>query len=156
MIQPKLFLKWCSIYKELPQYIKNSDKTIYYDFKNKSHALHDLPNHNNMHNSCIDSWLPSPRGKWVILSLRTEKLNYLIDFDELFETVLDELWKSGIAEPIEYDYDSFKEPIKMFCTFCKKQKESMKKCSRCKLNRYCSRECQKNDWKEHKTICKEN
>jgi len=29
-----------------------------------------------------------------------------------------------------------------------------KRCSKCKMVKYCSRECQVNDWKEHKTHCK--
>jgi len=29
----------------------------------------------------------------------------------------------------------------------------MKKCSRCKLVRYCSAECQKNHWPKHKLVC---
>lgn len=38
------------------------------------------------------------------------------------------------------------------CTFCTKILPC-KKCSICKA-RYCSAECQKNDWKDHKLICK--
>jgi len=31
-----------------------------------------------------------------------------------------------------------------------------KKCSRCKVQRYCSKECQRDDWNEHKKICSAN
>jgi len=31
--------------------------------------------------------------------------------------------------------------------------EGTKQCSKCKTVKYCSRECQKEDWKVHKTIC---
>ena len=42
------------------------------------------------------------------------------------------------------------------CAFCKKlppKDEVFSKCSRCKNVSYCSRECQKRDWSEHKKIC---
>ena len=41
------------------------------------------------------------------------------------------------------------------CGNCKKIGEGFKKCGGCKKSiYYCSRECQKNDWKYHKTDCK--
>jgi hypothetical protein len=40
------------------------------------------------------------------------------------------------------------------CNYCKKGVRRMKKCSRCKLIRYCSSECQVADWIEHKDACK--
>ena len=39
------------------------------------------------------------------------------------------------------------------CSVC--SKEASKKCSKCKLQFYCSKQCQKEDWKNHKAICKE-
>ncbi|CAI8000766.1 Zinc finger MYND domain-containing protein 10 [Geodia barretti] len=33
--------------------------------------------------------------------------------------------------------------------------EAMKRCSRCRVEWYCSRECQVKDWKRHKPICQE-
>lgn len=39
------------------------------------------------------------------------------------------------------------------CRICQKTGETMKKCSQCKTARYCSTECQKADWKQHKPIC---
>ena len=42
------------------------------------------------------------------------------------------------------------------CEKCGKEAETTKKCSVCKLVRYCSEECQLGDWKEkaHKKSCK--
>ncbi|TCD61260.1 hypothetical protein EIP91_008693 [Steccherinum ochraceum] len=42
-----------------------------------------------------------------------------------------------------------------FCMFCSKAelKASLSKCARCKFVFYCSRECQKADWKVHKPTC---
>ena len=41
------------------------------------------------------------------------------------------------------------------CQLCGKEAQRMKKCSVCKLVRYCSEECQLKDWKSHKKSCKE-
>ena len=38
------------------------------------------------------------------------------------------------------------------CLQCSKPAET--KCSRCKVTYYCSRECQKLNWKQHKSYCK--
>mmetsp|Transcript_20515 Transcript_20515/g.43364 ORF Transcript_20515/g.43364 Transcript_20515/m.43364 type:complete len:143 (+) Transcript_20515:93-521(+) len=42
-------------------------------------------------------------------------------------------------------------PSKRVCQVC--QKEASKRCSRCNQAWYCSAECQKNDWKKHKSVC---
>ena len=38
---------------------------------------------------------------------------------------------------------------------CKEIGVDFKMCARCKSVSYCSRECQKSDWKVHKTVCKD-
>ncbi|KAF2165433.1 hypothetical protein M409DRAFT_55829 [Zasmidium cellare ATCC 36951] len=35
-----------------------------------------------------------------------------------------------------------------------KDGEPLLECSKCKVRKYCSRQCQKDDWKTHKTVCK--
>ena len=39
------------------------------------------------------------------------------------------------------------------CKYCGKKDIELKKCARCLSVLYCSVECQKNDWKDHKEIC---
>lgn len=39
------------------------------------------------------------------------------------------------------------------CQYCFKTDEKLSKCSRCKVVHYCSKECQKQDWKIHKVYC---
>jgi hypothetical protein len=41
------------------------------------------------------------------------------------------------------------------CEFCGKiDGATIMKCSRCKTATYCSKDCQKRDWKKHKAVCK--
>ncbi|KAI0455976.1 putative MYND domain protein [Xylaria acuta] len=39
------------------------------------------------------------------------------------------------------------------CNTCKKASPELKKCAKCTTTLYCSRDCQKADWKTHKKIC---
>ncbi|KAF2006464.1 hypothetical protein P154DRAFT_217803 [Amniculicola lignicola CBS 123094] len=43
----------------------------------------------------------------------------------------------------------------LYCANCKNNSNglSLRACSKCKVTRYCSRECQKNNWKSHKKLC---
>jgi hypothetical protein len=40
------------------------------------------------------------------------------------------------------------------CRSCKKTKGQFKRCTQCKCARYCSAECQRADWKQHRSWCK--
>ena len=46
------------------------------------------------------------------------------------------------------------------CNGCSKDEvelgKTLKQCAKCGSARYCSRECQKTDWKEHKKVCSSN
>ena len=39
------------------------------------------------------------------------------------------------------------------CLLCKTTPEKLKKCGRCRVAEYCSRECQTKDWPRHKNEC---
>lgn len=43
---------------------------------------------------------------------------------------------------------------KKICDYCKSEKNDLKICSKCKLCRYCDKECQVKDWPVHKRRCK--
>ena len=40
------------------------------------------------------------------------------------------------------------------CSRCKAKSSDLKKCMRCKMVVYCNKQCQREDWNEHKLICK--
>ena len=45
------------------------------------------------------------------------------------------------------------------CATCKKtgsEAENLKRCAKCQTTYYCSRDCQKADWKVHKKVCSKN
>jgi hypothetical protein len=50
-----------------------------------------------------------------------------------------------------FNFSPIPEDSSKKCSMCEKETET--KCSRCKEKRYCSVECQKKDWKEHKKTC---
>ncbi|KAJ7148884.1 hypothetical protein C8R46DRAFT_916588, partial [Mycena filopes] len=49
-------------------------------------------------------------------------------------------------------------PMSASCLVCNNEasesRKSLKKCARCELTRYCSVDCQRQDWKRHKDCCK--
>lgn len=42
------------------------------------------------------------------------------------------------------------------CSKCKKTGDHLKACAKCRTTIYCSRDCQKDDWKVHKKVCAKN
>ena len=52
------------------------------------------------------------------------------------------------------------DPTNKACAGCKKPQSdlqnSLKRCGKCQTQSYCSRDCQKADWKAHKKICASN
>ena len=74
------------------------------------------------------------------------------------EDVSDETW-TGFMQTLKERVlvDENQERDVTTCATCKKGSSALsgplKKCSRCEGPRYCSQECQKADWKQHKKVC---
>lgn len=58
--------------------------------------------------------------------------------------------KKFLKKRTKFDLD---KQLNGVCHTCKKTQPKMTMCGKCKYTNYCSRECQKLDWKEHKNIC---
>lgn len=54
-----------------------------------------------------------------------------------------------------YKNQNIQKPTTM-CKVCLKTGKDVKRCGRCQRVYYCSRECQKSDWSEHKVDCLKN
>ena len=61
--------------------------------------------------------------------------------------------EEGGVKKAKQEEGELKEAARV-CENCGKEAAKMQQCSRCKLVRYCSGECQLKHWKEHKKSCK--
>ena len=78
--------------------------------------------------------------------------------DKLFNIIAQSVdTYSGMLENLELELRTgiaFIKIINKRCKTCKsKNKEDLKSCSVCKIVYYCSKECQRKDWKDHKLEC---
>ena len=62
-------------------------------------------------------------------------------------------WQISVIQPVHKaklkDTKKAREP----CLNCGKSNPKMNVCSKCKVAKYCSKECQKSHWKQHKSTC---
>ncbi len=72
--------------------------------------------------------------------------------DKKSKDALHQLTKKGIINLDTKLKDTSSVPI-CVCASCKKPSLKMKKCAGCESVNYCSKECQKQHWKEHKAVC---
>jgi hypothetical protein len=86
--------------------------------------------------------------KYINKNISNYKLNKNKKMNEYFVILsVIRLLKYGESIPI------VREPKYNKCYICGSN-NSLKTCCNCKNAKYCSRECQVKDWKEHKKICK--
>ena len=66
-------------------------------------------------------------------------------------------WRVSILQPVPKEAEKAAAVVKEVCAHCGKEEEvggaPLKACARCKVQKYCSKECQKADWKQHKKSC---
>jgi hypothetical protein len=82
-------------------------------------------------------------------------------FDELIPHYPHVLWAANLAGDVELSEQQTKAMRQNlvaksggFCINCYKELTKVYRCSRCNVATYCGSACQKEAWKEHKTICK--
>ena len=68
-------------------------------------------------------------------------------------------WKTGYKAAMKEirnyaDDQKYNVPDAPQCEVCEDSHENLKKCGRCNIVRYCSTECQEEDWPEHKRVCR--
>ena len=74
------------------------------------------------------------------------------DFVKRAERGLVEDWRVSLLQPVSKDAE---QPPKQkeVCAKCGRPGKRLLTCARCKTRKYCSKECQTADWKEHKQTC---
>ena len=64
-------------------------------------------------------------------------------------------WQKAMKHMRDYaDQQKRDTPAAPECASCGDSREDLQKCGRCKLVRYCSENCQTDDWQEHKVVCR--
>jgi hypothetical protein len=76
-----------------------------------------------------------------------------LEFDIAFHRSLMQMMLSGPSVSKEEFGRGFVESMRA-CACCGSRVKALQRCSRCKQVWYCSKSCQKKDWKNHKLSCK--
>ncbi|CAC5386842.1 unnamed protein product [Mytilus coruscus] len=77
-----------------------------------------------------------------------------IDEVEVYSTqpfITDRNLLSNNNKPVQSPRDAVKS-VKT-CCWCQKMSSKLKACGKCRIDQYCSKECQKNHWVRHKHMC---
>jgi hypothetical protein len=108
----------------------------------------------------------APKVKQAIREIETKAMNYkphcnqcgLNPFRPLefninrHRHMLDSILAGPPIEKTDMWSDSCVESMKC-CAVCQDRLKPLMQCSICKKVKYCSKECQKEDWKKHKLVC---
>jgi len=94
---------------------------------------------------CIDA--VSSTGKKLEIEV---PISYTFMLDREFKTP--RVFEEYVLEVLTKVNDK-KIDRKYCCSNCRKVCEEVKRCSRCRIGVYCSNECQKKNWMDHKKFC---
>ena len=72
---------------------------------------------------------------------------------EILAGYIKEMMGGTVIEISKIDIDNFYASVKKKCHNCFKIVKKIKKCSECHSSYYCSKECQKADYSNHKSTC---
>ncbi|KAI1459091.1 hypothetical protein F4805DRAFT_100905 [Annulohypoxylon moriforme] len=111
----------------------------------------------------LRSWLPTMEQQLQLLTALEEYKNdgtpWISGSKNLAEVqssktdsgLLDPLWYSGLGHSA--DEEPTAEMSNKSCLTCGDRECDLRRCSRCKMARYCGKECQYHDWVVHKRVC---
>jgi len=81
------------------------------------------------------------------------KASGLHNIDQIRQYIRDQGIDEDITPMIQVKWTKTITTIRR-CQYCFKSDDKLSKCSSCNVVHYCSKECQKGDWKTHKEYCK--
>lgn len=130
---------------------------IYYLMDEKSFINHGICQEKDceeiMNRAIIIAKFTCPVCSKIIETLNLHKWN-LTDKKELYYATCSEECTRNFIRTSKKVLKNTDITYQTICGYCKKGGINFKKCSRCKVTSYCSRECQITDWKlEHKKKC---
>lgn len=74
-------------------------------------------------------------------------------YDFFHASMTPEKFKEFFQRYPEQGWVGAKCPVVLDCKGCGKEDEKLSRCGKCEVVKYCSKECQKNDWDAHKRVC---
>jgi len=83
-------------------------------------------------------------------------LSWMLNECEMRERLTDSQFRDAEGASSSASSEPLRKAGGTSCAHCHKSDKKNKKCSGCGFVHYCSKECQRSDWKKHKALCKSN